>query len=213
MPAKGDRRHQQGDASRERILNATIEIAAERGYEGTSMSLIRERSGLPMSSIYWHFANKDELLAAVIRRSFDRWAEATARAWEPTPGTSRREHLSTQLREQGGSLWRNPEFLRLGLMLSLERRPDEPTARALFLDVRQHVLDQLIDAYRDMFVEEGVDSDPALSRRLARLTMAAADGLFVAHEIDGDDDDLAATLELLGSLIDHALDTALAAAR
>jgi hypothetical protein len=95
-------------------------------------------------------------------------------------------------------------------MLSLERRPDEPTARALFLQVRQHALDGLIEAYREMFIEAGKEPDAELSRRLARLTMVAADGLCVAHEIDANDDDLVATLELLASLIDHALDTALA---
>lgn len=60
-------------ASREKILDAAAEIAGERGYEGTSINLISERSGLPASSIYWHFKDKDELIAAVIDRSGTSW--------------------------------------------------------------------------------------------------------------------------------------------
>ena len=69
------RKRANGEASRERILDAAAEIAGERGYEGTSINLVSERSGLPASSIYWHFTNKDELVAAVIDRSFHTWVE------------------------------------------------------------------------------------------------------------------------------------------
>ena len=41
-----------GEASRQRILDAAAEIAGERGYEGTSINLVSERSGLPASSIF-----------------------------------------------------------------------------------------------------------------------------------------------------------------
>ena len=59
-----------GELSRERILDAATEIAAERGYEGTSIALVSAKCGLPASSIYWHFKDKDDLIAAVIERSF-----------------------------------------------------------------------------------------------------------------------------------------------
>ena len=52
------------------ILDAATEIAAERGYEGTSIALVSKKCGLPASSIYWHFKDKDDLIAAVIERSF-----------------------------------------------------------------------------------------------------------------------------------------------
>ena len=67
------KRRANGDESRRKILAAAAEIAGERGYDGTSISAVSERSGLPASSIYWHFADKDELIAAVIRDSFERW--------------------------------------------------------------------------------------------------------------------------------------------
>ena len=65
MPSADDkprRRRVNGEASQQKILEAATEIAAERGYEGTSIGLVSERSGLPASSIYWHFKDKDALI-------------------------------------------------------------------------------------------------------------------------------------------------------
>ena len=70
--AKDDarRRRADGDVSRAKILAAASEIAAERGYEGTSIRAVSAKCGLPASSICWHFKDKDDLLCAVIERSF-----------------------------------------------------------------------------------------------------------------------------------------------
>src|ERR1700758_2325317 len=70
------RKRADGELSRERILDAATEIAAERGYEGTSIGLVSKNCGLPASSIYWHFKDKDDLMAAVIERSFGEWLSA-----------------------------------------------------------------------------------------------------------------------------------------
>src|ERR1700755_2274756 len=77
------RKRADGELSRGRILDAATEIAAERGYEGTSIGAVSAKCGLPASSIYWHFKDKDDLIAAVIERSFGTWITA----WEvPTDG-------------------------------------------------------------------------------------------------------------------------------
>src|SRR5262245_56203989 len=64
------RQRRQGTESRLRILEATFELAHELGYQGTSISKVVERSGLPVSSVYWHFADKDALFAAMIQHSY-----------------------------------------------------------------------------------------------------------------------------------------------
>ena len=81
MPPRTSRRHKQGAESRERILEVALEIAAERGYDGTTMALVTERSGLPASSVYWHFKNKDALLAEVLELSYTQW-RAGEDGWE-----------------------------------------------------------------------------------------------------------------------------------
>src|SRR6201999_3405085 len=75
-PKRPRRSRADGELSRSRILDAATEIAAERGYEGTSIALVSKKCGLPASSIYWHFTDKDDLIAAVIERSFASWLAA-----------------------------------------------------------------------------------------------------------------------------------------
>ena len=137
--ATGRRRRVDGEVSRTRILDAATEIASERGYEGASIALVSAKCGLPASSIYWHFKDKDDLIAAVIERSFAHWLSA----WRmPAEGTGR-ERLVSMAMQIAKALLDSPDFLRLGLMLALERRPVEPRARAMFLAVRAQAFDTL----------------------------------------------------------------------
>ena len=133
------RRRVDGEASRTRILDAATEIASERGYEGTSIALVSTKCGLPASSIYWHFKDKDDLIAAVIERSFAQWLSA----WQmPDEGTPRERFVGLAM-QVAKALLDSPDFLRLGLMLALERRPVEPRARAMFIAVRAQAFDTL----------------------------------------------------------------------
>ena len=173
------KRRANGEASRQRILDAAAEIAGERGYEGTSISLVSERSGLPASSIYWHFKDKDELIAAVIDRSFGQWGATLERPVSVPDGATGEEVFRAGLRRTGQALAAFPDFLRLGLMLILERRPDEPTARARFIETRRATSARVTELYRLSFADL---SDAAVGE-LVTLTMALADGLFVASEL------------------------------
>lgn len=184
------RRRADGEESRRRILDAAAEIAGERGYDGTSIGEVSGRSGLPASSIYWHFANKDELIAAVIERSFERWLAAVELPG-PEAGDAA-ERVRTMAVGLAEALLDTPDFLRLGLMLALERRPAEPTARTKFLQVRQITKERIADAVRELTPELPESS----VRALTTYAMAGADGLFIAHELDRDETDLVALFEL-----------------
>jgi AcrR family transcriptional regulator len=182
------RKRADGELSRERILDAATEIAAERGYEGTSIALVSKKCGLPASSIYWHFKDKDDLIAAVIERSFSHWLAA----WQfPEEGDApdRMKGMAMQIAK---ALLDSPDFIRLGLMLALERRPEEPRARTMFLQARAQAYGQLIDVIRELTP----DLTDAQTRQLATYALAGADGLFIAKEIGGDSMDLVALFEM-----------------
>nr|WP_206024327.1 TetR/AcrR family transcriptional regulator [Rhodococcus sp. 14C212] len=179
-------------------MDAAVEVAAERGYEGTSIALVSKKCGLPASSIYWHFKDKDDLIAAVIERSFGAWLSG----WSVPDDDSPRERIATLAMQVAKTLLDSPDFLRLGLMLTLERRPVEPSARTMFLQVREQARLRLVDAMREL--APGLsDGSVAL---LTTYAMAGADGLFIAKEIGGDSVDLVALFELHAhSLYDAAV--------
>jgi len=184
-----------GELSRVRILDAATEIAAERGYEGTSIALVSAKCGLPASSIYWHFKDKDDLIAAVIERSFGTWLSA----WQ-LPENDRDDDEAQDLfvglaAQAAKALSDSPDFIRLGLML--ERRPTELRARTMFVQVRARAFDQLRENFRE-FMPGLTDADVY---QLATFAMAGADGLFIAKEIDGDAVDLISLFELHGHAI------------
>lgn len=56
---------QEGD-TRQRILDAALELFAAHGFAGTSMRALARASGLRESSLYNHFSGKEELYQAVI---------------------------------------------------------------------------------------------------------------------------------------------------
>ena len=191
------RRRANGEESRRKILDAAAEIAGERGYEGTSIAQVSARCGLPASSIYWHFKDKDDLIAAVIERSFHRWLDAFTMPAEGDPRT-RMTDLAINV---GKALLDTPDFLRLGLLLTLERRPEEPSARRKFLEVREIARQRLVAAA----TEFAPDLDAESVRLLVVYAMAAADGFFIAKEIGGDDVDLIQLFELHAGVLFDAI--------
>lgn len=192
------RKRADGELSRERILDAATEIASERGYEGTSIGLVSKKCGLPASSIYWHFKDKDDLLAAVIERSFASWRHA----WRLATEGSVRDRITAMAAQLATAMLDSPDFLRLGLMLTLERRPVEPRAREMFLSARAQATQTLTEAIAEL--ASGLTA--AQTHQLVTYAIAGADGLFIAKEIGGADVDLEPMFEMHAqALYDNAL--------
>ncbi len=190
---KPRRRRANGEESRNRILDAASEIASERGYEGASIALVSAKCGLPASSIYWHFKDKDDLIAAVIERSFAQWLVA----WQMPPGDDDRDRFAALARQVAKAMLDTPDFIRLGLMLALERRPVEPRARSMFLEVREQASRQISETISQFAPDLGA----AAVRQLTLYALAGADGLFIAKEIGGDSIDLTAMFGLHAQML------------
>jgi AcrR family transcriptional regulator len=52
--------------TRERILEAALDLFAERGYAGTSVADLAKQLGITKAALYYHFASKSDILAALI---------------------------------------------------------------------------------------------------------------------------------------------------
>lgn len=192
MPPPGPLRHgaqpaggpagaavQVDDDSRTRLLDATAEIAAERGYRGTTISRICARAGLPVSSVYWFFTDKDELLAAVVRHSWEEWSAAQPNWTPPAEGTNWPDALRRILDDAVRSLADSPWFLRIGHMLALESDADV-AARAEFLAIRGDVLDRIRDWFAAALPQQArAGARARLALALATALVAFTDGYFL----------------------------------
>lgn len=72
---------------RERLCDAATGLFAERGREGFSMRELATALGVSPMTPYRYFRDKDEMLAAVRARAFDRFADVLERAFAK-PGTA-----------------------------------------------------------------------------------------------------------------------------
>jgi AcrR family transcriptional regulator len=97
--AGGDTRRRnprgQGDRLREQLLDAAAELLRERGDAGAvSVRAVTARAGVSPTALYLHFAGVDELLSAVLERSFAelrRYLHAAEAAHEGDPDAQLRE--------------------------------------------------------------------------------------------------------------------------
>src|SRR6266567_9459354 len=68
--------------TRDRILEAALRLFNERGTAAVSTNHIAAEAGISPGNLYYHFADKQE----IIRALHERYAAANEGLWEPGPG-------------------------------------------------------------------------------------------------------------------------------
>jgi AcrR family transcriptional regulator len=184
------KKQQQGENSRELILDATERLMATRGYAATSINDIRKACGLPPSSIYWHFGSKEGVLAAVMARGADRFFAAIPMS----EGAEGQLAVLSRLQSQ------HPDFLRLFYMLSLERNND-PAVAAVIRRVRGTAIGRFRDAITQLLPADAPPSKAeCVVTELTALAVAISDGVFFADHLEPDTDVERMYRRLLGAV-------------
>lgn len=63
-------------ATRQRLVEAAVEVLGETGADGLTMQSVAERGDVALRTLYNHFPTKDELVAEVMTRSLDEVRDA-----------------------------------------------------------------------------------------------------------------------------------------
>jgi AcrR family transcriptional regulator len=58
------------DETQARIIHASMELFATRGYEGTSISAIAQKAQISRGAVFWHFGSKEGLFREACKRFF-----------------------------------------------------------------------------------------------------------------------------------------------
>jgi AcrR family transcriptional regulator len=119
--------YQKSDVTRERILEAATELFAQRGFAGTGVDRLAEKSGIAKTAIYYHFGNKEGLLAAVLDRAATVWIDNIKRA--ASEGGNPEEALERALVGMRTMVEERPWILKLLLLLTLEVADSKPEVR------------------------------------------------------------------------------------
>ncbi|WP_052493346.1 TetR/AcrR family transcriptional regulator [Rhodococcus sp. MEB064] len=202
--------------ARGKILTAAFEIASQRGYDGTTIALIAKRAGVKVGSIYWQFASKDQIIAEVIAVSYDEWRldwNSAGEEWTSVKGelascdAVRRmrwgvDRMVYQIRH---GLLETPAFWTLSLMLIMDQRSIETTARRRIRQIRVDAHTELVRQLAELLPTPG--DRPLLEASLARIIMAWCDGLVIAKHFD-DSFDSERSLRLLARGIGEVVESA-----
>jgi AcrR family transcriptional regulator len=171
---KPTKRQELGERSRKDILDAASRLMAADGYDGASVKEIAKESGLPVSSIYWHFESKAGVLEAVMERGANRFFAEVDLA-DIAADASPRDVLRAQLLQAAVAIRRNPDFLRLFIFLLLSRGIDETIAR-----VRRNGRDRLHQQIQRAFARDGDELARQIADELVDLAVGMFDGVFLA---------------------------------
>ncbi|WP_327251369.1 TetR/AcrR family transcriptional regulator [Streptomyces sp. NBC_01244] len=143
--------------SRERLLQATVELVAERGYEATTLGDIADRAGAARGLVSYYFPGKRQLLQSAVHRLMHLTLEA---ALEREPRTQDgRERLARAIDAVLGLARDQPRLMRTHMAGILQ-------AEGFVQCVEQQRLAELL---RDTVVRYGsaeVDTDYPLLRAL-----------------------------------------------
>jgi AcrR family transcriptional regulator len=86
--------------TRERILDISLELFTDQGYDKTSLRQIAERLGFTKAAIYYHFASKGDILMALHMRLHEFGREALQALDDDTATPERWAQLLDQLIDQ-----------------------------------------------------------------------------------------------------------------
>jgi AcrR family transcriptional regulator len=176
--ARLTKRQELGERSRQEILDAASRLMAAHGYDGASISRIAKESGLPASSIYWHFTSKAGVLEAVMERGAERFFAVVEVIDMPDAATPR-DVLRAQLRLAAEGIRRDSDFLRLFILLLLAGGTDETILR-----VRRKGRERLHDQIRNAYASHGDATAGLVADRLADFAVGVFDGAFLAVQND-----------------------------
>ncbi|WP_037569878.1 TetR/AcrR family transcriptional regulator [Phaeacidiphilus oryzae] len=162
MPARGP--YRKGEAKRAEILRTALEVFANEGYPGTSLSKVAARCNLSLPGLLHYFASKEDLLTEVLRAS-DRAALARF------PDHWITEHAVEAMRADGGT----PGLVALFLAMAASAGdPDHPAHS--FFPPRYERLREAARRHLRAGQEAGEVRSDLSAEQLATLMIAVADG-------------------------------------
>jgi len=173
------RTNSRGEATREQLLEAAVDLLREKGYAGLSIAALCDRADLAPTAVYWHFGSKAGLMETVIARISGGFVERIRTEVAAAAGPDERldrliEGLRTLVTTQPmGSL--------TGVAIVGEGRHVTPELRGVLRGAREREFEIIA---RDFAAAAGGEREAG--ETLAVLTLACANYAAVSYRLDQD---------------------------
>lgn len=173
------------------MLGVASELFAADGYSATSIATIATAADVRGASIYHAFGSKEGLLAAVVEQAADDFF-----ATLPDP-SSHSGGLWGAIGEVANIFALQPEFLRLMLLLALERRQGDPEILRTAIDIRRRARAWVCDGLAEPLAHLPPDVRDEVASDMSHLVVMLLDGVFVARQIDASMEEIRPRFDVL----------------
>jgi AcrR family transcriptional regulator len=109
-----------------RILQAAIQVFAEKSFAGSRVDEIAEAANVPKSVIYYHFKSKDEILEVLIQDFVKSYIELISVAEKDTHQTKADELAERVQNRYAQFEENNADLIRIILIESLKKASEKP---------------------------------------------------------------------------------------
>jgi AcrR family transcriptional regulator len=163
MEKVAESRAEQGERTRERIIDAAARLFVRKGYAATSIADLASAVEMTKGALYHHFDGKEAIFSAVLETIRATWSRTVAK--ETLVARNARDRLGALLDSQARFLQANESFCILlsGLMTELEE--SQPELHAAL----QKVYGELV-RFIEQIVRKGQEAGEIRSDLDARLT-------------------------------------------
>jgi len=161
-----------GRQTRDRILEAAIDLIAERGFAATSIDALCQRAGVVRTAIYWHFGAKEGLVVPVIERVATSWIdEIQSAVYREGDPLARLDRFVAGLRTL---VFERPHLVRLLLAVALERADQDPATREALRSIFERAHAAIVQGIEDSLGEPWKESGLIARTALAFVSHAVA---------------------------------------
>ena len=159
-------------STKQKILEAALELFSVQGYEATSISQLAEAVGIRKASLYSHFENKQAILDALIQTTLEQYAQHsifTKADWDDPDFTRDKENLTPEAAAQMFMgqiryILHDPQISRARKILTIEQFQNPQMAQ---LQTRQNYTDVMryFTGLVRFLIRQGrlADSDPDIT--------------------------------------------------
>lgn len=198
-----DGRALRGDATRERVLDAALEMFVEQGYRATSVRDIAARCGMTHPGLLYHFPSKAALLMAALQRRDDVDCvdgESGDLAFNQLDARAVLRHLVNSAKNNASKRGLVELFANLSVEASAPDHPAHDYFVERYAALKATVTRAFADLDRDGALRQGV-----VPRIAAIQVVAAMDGLQIQWLLDPDTDMAGALAVYVNSLLKEPL--------
>lgn len=165
-------------ATRQRLLEATIDCLATRGWAATTVAVVAKRAGVSRGAAQHHFPTREDLITAALEHMFDvRMAQIRANAADLPEGPGRTEAVVVRMVDY----FTGPLFKAALQVWTAAAADDELRARIVPLEARFGRA-----AHRVTVELLGADDASPVAHRLVQATLDLARGFGLADVLTDD---------------------------